>query len=45
MLRIVRGPRFFICSGELNSPGIKVFAAQKRLGRRTAGGTTWTLFS
>ena len=26
-----RGPRFFICAGELNSPGIKVLPPAKRL--------------
>ena len=25
------GPRFFICTGELNSPGIKVLPPAKRL--------------
>ena len=25
------GPRFFICAGELNSPGIKVLPPAKRL--------------
>ena len=31
-------PVFFICSGGVNPPGIKVLAPPKRLGRRTRGG-------